>query len=1213
MIVSVSKDEVKITELSQVNQGDHKVNLCTFILPECFSGLSVTAVFNGIPVPVTSNRCYIPSLENGNCVLGVYAYKEAEGKIILMYSPKPTVFYVEKGSFTTDVNTEELPKVFDYETYCNMLKDFWEQVINENTLASYDENAKYNQYYSAQTVNEIADDMNGKKVPLPTQENTINYGEQGQVLKSNGDGSTYWDSIANRLPTGENTFEKIDLPLYKVNATYYLTEDGSIGKKEATNCSPIAKCPRYLGFRIGDSETRIYLYIGTLDENGDFVFNKEYHIKTSTEGEINYLRDTDNRFIETDGEQYFYYKIAKGDKVTFVGSDTFPQGESDIIATVPNFVSNDGELHIESGNYYSIVLPTGCFYAVLNKGNFADYENRSFNVSYQTGVNVNGEAVIQVDRGASFGFIPENVGAALIRVPDECNINDLYIYTDKAVKSNADSGRRRKAKELGEKIIKDFSFESQKEIFWNDSTRPMAVGRGFYGVPYSSRWVNSHYVGFEVTPETALNALNDPYSIAYDGGFVAENERAESVSGHTEISKDGGTGYGLVCSAFTNLICGNPYPQTNRGYTFDSNFVLEDTVDMNSGEVLANKGLSHCVFVDEIYDEGYSLYEAVDPCVAKTTHTCPEDKTTYAASKVRTSYLDNYVYSVVNKDTSGYEKLASLLNFDNIEVAKGSVRPWRGNKAVYGSWDIRGTSNDGFEGSGIGVTLHNGVTSFELTTPSGNFVGIMVGMEDGREIHYVDITEYVTENGTYTLDAKDGSAPEYFRFYNHDTVQLAFDSEGKAVFKNCSDDSVANDVEYVYVKVKGYGGEFGNDNSEGAMVIAKGKCYPDLALDTSRIVDVRAAIISDITTDSTLTESWGKYSCATSPVVISDYKKGLYTTEEITVPYEYTVATGYINENLNGEVTNTTKPKYKYTETFFSQEDFVSCTFSIPSGITCYIHYYDEDKNFVIKAKMIDGSVLNNLKHPYMRVGAYTSATELTEEDFRSLFDIKQKSTVLVPKKSELHSLNVVTFGDSITYYDSHNFGSAHIESGTIAIGYQTHIREKLGCNVDNQGVSGYNLPEILGVIKGYDFTNTDIVTITSGANDYNDITSGTETLGSIAPIGSTFDETSFYGALQSAIEYILAQNMNIKIILITPIKGWFPIGILPEDYANAIKEVGKLYSLPVCDWYNESGINDITKSIYIGDITSSGKYLHPTNAGYKRMADILTPIMQSY
>lgn len=827
MIVKVTKEEVKITELSQVNQGDYKVNLCKFILPDCFSGLSVTAVFNGILVPVTENRCYIPSLEKGNCILGVYAYKEEDGETQLMYSPKPAVFYVDKGSYTTDVNTESLPKAFDYEAYCNMLKDFWEQLVSEKADTTYN----------------------------------------------------------------ESTFKTIDLPLTQTNYTYIYENGQCIRNSEAEEgFSPVTRCPKYLGFRIEDDETRLYLYIGTLNDEGEFVLDEGYNIDTTNYGTINYLRQSHNRFIQTDANKYFYYKIAAGSQVTLMGSDTFPEGESDIIATTTTIVKNNGTLRATTGKYYSIILPSGCFYAVLNKKGMPtflkpdaeDDENSTvpiFNVSYQTGVTEDGESVIEVNRGASFGYIPENVGAALLRLPHTYNLSDLCIYTDKLVKSNAKTGRRGKAKEIGEKLIKDFFFKARKEICWNDSTRLMESGRRFYGVPYSSRWVNSHYVGFEVSVETALNALNDPYSVAYDGGFVAENERAESVSGNTEISATGGTGYGLVCSAFANLICGNPYPQSNRGYTFDSNFTLEETVDMNSGELLVNKGLSHCVFVDEIYDKGYSLYEAVDPCVAKTTHTCPEDKTTYASSKVRTSYLDNYVYSVVNKDTSGYERLAPLLNLENITIPNGNVRAWRGNKAVYGSWDVVGESKE-FRGSGIGVTLHNGVTGFTLRKPSG-IVEVIEKSEYPecfKNDNYADISAFVTEEGTYEIS--DGNVSEYFRFYNHDTVQLTFDSEGKAVFKN-SDGSIADDVEYAYVSVIGYGGAYNNDNSEGAMVIAKGKCYPDLALDTSRITDVRAAIVSDPNN-----ESWGKYSCATSPVVESEYKKQEYVTEEALAEFK---------------------------------------------------------------------------------------------------------------------------------------------------------------------------------------------------------------------------------------------------------------------------------------------------------------------------------------
>ncbi len=119
MRVSVSEKKVTITENSQVNYGEHGVNVCFFTLPECFNDLCVTAVFDGIPVPVSGGECVIPSLKKGNVTLGVYAYKRAGEQMEVMYSPKPTVFYVGDGSFCEDEMAEEVPAVGRFEEYCN--------------------------------------------------------------------------------------------------------------------------------------------------------------------------------------------------------------------------------------------------------------------------------------------------------------------------------------------------------------------------------------------------------------------------------------------------------------------------------------------------------------------------------------------------------------------------------------------------------------------------------------------------------------------------------------------------------------------------------------------------------------------------------------------------------------------------------------------------------------------------------------------------------------------------------------------------------------------------------------------------------------------------------------------------------------------------------------------------------------------------------------
>jgi lysophospholipase L1-like esterase len=193
--------------------------------------------------------------------------------------------------------------------------------------------------------------------------------------------------------------------------------------------------------------------------------------------------------------------------------------------------------------------------------------------------------------------------------------------------------------------------------------------------------------------------------------------------------------------------------------------------------------------------------------------------------------------------------------------------------------------------------------------------------------------------------------------------------------------------------------------------------------------------------------------------------------------------------------------------------------------------------------------------------------------------------------------------------YDGKTYTISNKEYGTTVKGYQSYMREKLGCVVINQGTNGYTMPLINEVIKSYDFSGIDSVTITSGANDYRNNVQ----IGTIQPIGSTFNNTTYIGAMQESIEFILNFNSEIKIYLLTPIKGWDnTVGRMPNAYPNAIKSIGELYSLSVCDWYNNSGINDITKSIYIGDVDSGTYFLHPSTKGYKRMADILIPFLEN-
>ncbi|MGN1317297.1 MAG: hypothetical protein ACI4VW_09610 [Acutalibacteraceae bacterium] len=155
MTVTVTEKEVKITDLNQVNAGEYRVSQCEFVLPQCFDGLSVMAVFNGIPVPLVNAKCYIPPMDSGDCVLGVYGYKKTGEELELIYSPKPTVFYVEKGSYSENKVELKIPELFDFEEYCSMLRDYWQEIIESNTLGEYTKTATEKQYYSAKVLNDM--------------------------------------------------------------------------------------------------------------------------------------------------------------------------------------------------------------------------------------------------------------------------------------------------------------------------------------------------------------------------------------------------------------------------------------------------------------------------------------------------------------------------------------------------------------------------------------------------------------------------------------------------------------------------------------------------------------------------------------------------------------------------------------------------------------------------------------------------------------------------------------------------------------------------------------------------------------------------------------------------------------------------------------------------------------------------------------------------
>lgn len=247
MKVKVTKEMVVITEYNRINEGEVGVNKCEFDLPECFSGLKVTAAFNNVPVPVNDNMCSLPPLKKGTVSLGVYAYSENSDGIILMYSPKATVFYVEAGSYSDEIGVEYTPSVTEFEQYCHDLLNETNQLVQgfENTrnrIIEIDETATHEQYPTAKAVYDL---LGSSKINSKRHYNTFS------VL---GDSySTFVDFVTPSTnlcwyPASNNDVSKVEQMWWHIFANQY---ESALQVNNSYSGSPIS----YDGWGDGNTDS----------------------------------------------------------------------------------------------------------------------------------------------------------------------------------------------------------------------------------------------------------------------------------------------------------------------------------------------------------------------------------------------------------------------------------------------------------------------------------------------------------------------------------------------------------------------------------------------------------------------------------------------------------------------------------------------------------------------------------------------------------------------------------------------------------------------------------------------------------------------------------------------------------------------------------------------------------------------------------------------
>lgn len=227
---------------------------------------------------------------------------------------------------------------------------------------------------------------------------------------------------------------------------------------------------------------------------------------------------------------------------------------------------------------------------------------------------------------------------------------------------------------------------------------------------------------------------------------------------------------------------------------------------------------------------------------------------------------------------------------------------------------------------------------------------------------------------------------------------------------------------------------------------------------------------------------------------------------------------------------------------------------------------------------------------------------------------------VLVDRLSDMYVANRECYtgkkwlatGTSITWYDSKKYQYG-VHSGEICRGYIGNVARRKKLLVTNEGISGSTLGDVSAssLINRYttlDWANTDIATIEYGVNDFgNAVAIGTE--------NDAAGTTTFAACLKTVIEYALAQNPKIYLVICTEpdVRGDTAnsAGHYLYEYTDVTLAIAKQYRLPVCDWFHHSGINSLTKGDTSHDyLTADGT--HPNDAGHLRMGAMLNQVFDS-
>lgn len=255
MKVQVTVNNVRIIEPSILNENEYNIHECEFEFVEEYNGLSKKAIFTNEAgadyiVSIVNDKCSIPSevlKEKEFVKLGVYAYDIENEELVLRYSPKPTEFYVQEGSYKNAGGTPPTPSEIE------QLQSQITQNSNDiNVLEGNILNLQEEQVEQNRNIQANADDIEEIKAEQITQNTNIQKNTDDIV------------NINQAIDTINTDITNIDSAIGNIN------EDIDNLEQDLTNYSLITETGSQINLNINNTNYQITAILK--DKNGNVIY-----------------------------------------------------------------------------------------------------------------------------------------------------------------------------------------------------------------------------------------------------------------------------------------------------------------------------------------------------------------------------------------------------------------------------------------------------------------------------------------------------------------------------------------------------------------------------------------------------------------------------------------------------------------------------------------------------------------------------------------------------------------------------------------------------------------------------------------------------------------------------------------------------------------------------------------------------------------------------